>query len=360
MDHLSRQRQLRAELADRDLDALLVTHLPNVRYLSGFTGSAGVVLVGPSVKNPIFITDGRYTEQAHEQVQGAKIVVSKGPALDAIAKQVARLKLNVIGIEADHMTVAQRSRFKKMLPPKVKLRETSGLIERLRMIKDVGELAAIRKAVNLGAELFDVVLKAIRPGVRESEVAAELEYAARSRGAEGMSFETIVASGPRSALPHGVASQAAIPERGFVVLDYGVILGGYCSDQTRTVHVGKPTSEARKWYEAVKESHLAGVEAVKAGVTAGEVDQATRNVLKRAKLDRYFTHSTGHGVGLEIHEGPRLGRNQKETLESGMVVTIEPGIYVSGKGGIRIEDMVAVTESGHEVLTQLGKELIVL
>jgi Xaa-Pro aminopeptidase len=306
------------------------------------------------------VTDGRYTEQAHEQVQGARIVISKGAALDAIAQQIVRLKLGRIGIEANHMTVAQRSRFKKVLPRNVKLREASGLVERLRTIKDTAELTAISRAVTLGAELFDVVLKAIRPGVRETEVAAELEYAARQRGAEGMSFETIVASGPRSALPHGVASSAAIPDRGFVVLDYGVILGGYCSDQTRTVHVGKASAEARKWYNAVLQSHLAGAEAVKPGVTAGQVDKATRDVLRRAKLDRYFTHSTGHGVGLEIHEVPRLGRNQQEVLEQGMVVTIEPGIYVPGKGGIRIEDMVAVTENGHEVLTPLGKDLIEL
>jgi len=360
MDYLRRQCQLRAELADRDLYALLVTHLPNVRYLCGFTGSAGILLIGSQLRKPIFITDGRYTEQAHEQVQGAKIVISKGPALDAIAQQIAKGKLAIIGIEADHMTVTQRSRFKKLLPAKTKLRETSGVVETLRTIKDSAELTAIRKAVNLGAELFDVVLKAIRPGVRETEVAAKLEYAARNRGAEGMSFETIVAAGPRSALPHGVASASAIPRRGFVVLDYGVILGGYCSDQTRTVHVGKTTPEARKWYEAVLESHLAGVRATKPGVTAGEVDKATRDVLRRAKLDRYFTHSTGHGVGLEIHEGPRLGRNQQETLESGMVVTIEPGIYIPGKGGIRIEDMIAVTDAGHEVLTPLSKDLIEL
>ena len=356
MDHLSRQRQLRAELADHSLDALLVTHLPNVRYLCGFTGSAGILLLGP--RKPLFITDGRYTEQAHQQVVGAKIVISKGPALDAVVQQIVKLKLAAIGMEADHVTVAQRSRLKRMLPSKTKLRETSGIVERLRMIKDAGELAAIRKAVNLGAELFDVVLQAIRPGVRESEVAAELEYEARRRGAEGMSFETIVAGGPRSALPHGVASQGAIPESGFVVLDYGVILGGYCSDQTRTVHVGKPSSEARKWYEAVLESQLAGVKAVKAGVTAGEVDKATRDVLRRAQLGRFFSHSTGHGVGLEIHEIPRVASGHREVLQPGMVITIEPGVYFPGKWGIRIEDMVAVTAGGCDVLTPTGKDLL--
>ncbi|HUN89951.1 MAG TPA: Xaa-Pro peptidase family protein [Terriglobales bacterium] len=358
MDYVSRQRELQADLADRRLDALLVTHLPNVRYLCGFTGSAGILLIGP--KKALFITDGRYTEQAHAQVEGAKIVIGKGPALDEMARQIARLKLTSIGIEAEHLTVAQRTRFSKSLPKHACVPETSGLVERLRTIKDPEELESIRQAVKLGADLFDVVLKAIRPGVRESEVAAELEYAARSRGAEGMSFETIVAAGLRSALPHGVASQAIIPKRGFVVLDYGVILAGYCSDQTRTVYVGKPSAEARKWYESVLDANLAGIEAVKAGVTAGEVDKATRDVLRRARLDRYFTHSTGHGVGLEIHEMPRLGRNQREFLETGMVVTIEPGIYVAGNGGIRIEDMVAVTEHGCEVLTPVSKDLVVL
>jgi Xaa-Pro aminopeptidase len=196
--------------------------------------------------------------------------------------------------------------------------------------------------------------------VRETEVAAELEYAARRSGAEGMSFETIVASGPRSALPHGVATMARIPERGFVVLDYGVILDGYCSDMTRTVHVGRPSSEARRMYNAVLESQLAGIEAVGVGALAGDVDYACRNVLRGAKLDRYFTHSTGHGVGLEIHENPRLARNQETPLAAGMVVTIEPGVYVEGKGGIRIEDMVAVTEEGCDVLTPVSKELIIL
>ena len=358
MDYLARQRRLRATLADHHLDALLVTHLPNVRYLCGFTGTAGILLVGP--KKPMFVTDGRYAEQAHAQVEGARVIISKSAALEVIAQRITSLKLSSAGIEADHLTVSQRSRFRKILPRKTKLRETSGLVEHLRAVKDAVELEAIRRAVTLGAELFDVVVKAIHPGVLETQVAAELEYAARQRGAEAMSFATIVASGPRSALPHGVASTAAIPASGFVVLDYGVILGGYCSDQTRTVHVGKASPESRKWYKAVLDSHLAGVEAVKAGVTAGEVDRAARQVLRRAKLDRYFTHSTGHGVGLEIHEEPRLGRNQRDVLGPGMVVTIEPGIYIPGKGGIRIEDMLAVTETGHEVLTPLSKDLIEL
>jgi Xaa-Pro aminopeptidase len=228
------------------------------------------------------------------------------------------------------------------------------------MIKDRDEIALIRDAVNLGARLLDTALRAIRPGIAEAQVAAELEYAARVAGAEAMSFETIVAAGTRSALPHGVASTAAIPARGFVVLDFGVILQGYCSDMTRTVHVGKVSTSERGMYRAVREAQQAGVEAVRAGVACGQVDRAARNALRRARLSRYFTHSTGHGVGLEIHEPPRLGRGQREALQAGMVVTVEPGVYVPGRGGVRIEDMIVVTESGCEVLTPAPKELIEL
>ena len=195
-------------------------------------------------------------------------------------------------------------------------------------------------------------------GVKESEVASRLEFAAREAGAEGMSFDTIVAAGKRSALPHGRASSQAIPKRGFVVVDSGVVLRGYCSDMTRTVHVGAVSREERGWYEAVLAAQLAGIAAVRSGATAGEVDHAARDVLRKAKLDKFFTHSTGHGVGLEIHEPPRLGKQQEDLLEAGMVITIEPGIYVRGKGGIRIEDMVVVTTNGCQVLTPVSKELI--
>jgi len=199
-----------------------------------------------------------------------------------------------------------------------------------------------------------------RPGVKESEVAAELEYAARKAGAEGMSFPTIIAGGTRSSLPHGRASEATIPSRGFVVCDFGVILAGYCSDMTRTMHVGRPTSEARRIYEAVRQAQQAAIEAVQPGVTAGEVDQAARKLLKKSNLDRYFTHSTGHGVGLEIHEPPRIATGQEEILHPGMVITIEPGVYIPGKFGVRIEDMVVVTERGCQVLTPTSKRMIVL
>jgi Xaa-Pro aminopeptidase len=198
----------------------------------------------------------------------------------------------------------------------------------------------------------------LRPGVKESEVAAAMEYAARLAGAEEMSFPTIIASGARSALPHGRATQQAIAAGGFVVCDFGVILAGYCSDQTRTVWVGAASNEAQSAYEAVKEAQAAAIAAVRPGVSAGEVDAAARKVLHKAGLGRHFTHSTGHGVGLEIHESPRIAAEQKDLLKPGMVITIEPGVYFPGKWGVRIEDMVAVTESGCEVLTPTSKDFL--
>jgi Xaa-Pro aminopeptidase len=228
------------------------------------------------------------------------------------------------------------------------------------MIKDAGEAELLRQAVNLGSSLFRPMLKTIRPGVLETAVAARLEYAARQAGAGGMAFDTIVAAGPRSALPHGRASVTPIPRHGFVVLDFGVILAGYCSDMTRTVAVGRPSVKEKAWYDGVLEAQLAGIAAVRPGVTAGEVDGASRKVLKRNKLGRYFTHSTGHGVGLEIHESPRLASGETTVLEPGMVLTIEPGVYIPGEGGVRIEDMVLVTKTGCEVLTPTTKELITI
>jgi Xaa-Pro aminopeptidase len=228
------------------------------------------------------------------------------------------------------------------------------------MVKDEDELALLVEAALVGCKLFEHILGFIRPGLAEFEVAAELEHQARLLGAEGMSFETIVASGVRSALPHGRATEARLPRRGFLTLDFGVILKGYCSDMTRTVYLGKPKANERNAYEAVLEAQEAGVAAVGSGVSCGEVDEAARGVLRGAGLAEAFTHSTGHGVGLEIHEAPRLGVGQTTRLLPGMVVTIEPGVYLTGQFGIRIEDMVAVTRTGGQVLTPSPKALIEL
>jgi Xaa-Pro aminopeptidase len=357
MDLRRRQRMLRDQLEACKVDALIVTHLPNVRYLCGFTGSAGVLL---AASRPVFFTDGRYAEQASQQVEGARVVIAKGGALSAAAEACVRLRITRVGIEADYLTVAQLRGLQEAVGKGVKLVPLSGAVEALRVIKDAEEIELIRNAVDLSSRLFRPLLRSLRPGVAESAAAARLEFLARKAGAEGMSFETIVASGSRSALPHGVASSALLPSEGFVVLDYGIVLGGYCSDMTRTVHLGRAQAKARDVYAAVLESQLAAISAVHPGVTTGEVDKAARQVLKRAKLDRFFTHSTGHGVGLEIHESPRLAANTETLLRPGMVVTIEPGAYLPGEFGIRIEDMLLVTEKGYEVLTPVGKSLIEL
>jgi Xaa-Pro aminopeptidase len=361
MNFLARQKILRERLATTRYDALLINHLPNIRYLCGFTGSAGLLLVVDT--GSVFFTDVRYDTQGREEVKGAKVVIAHKALLNTVgewigARRKGKSKSWALGVEAEHLTVAERKRLGDLLPSRVRLRDSSSLVERVRMVKDEDELGLIRSAVNAGAKLFDRALEVLRPGIKESEVAAEMEHAARLAGAEEMSFPTIIASGARSALPHGRASQQAIATGGFVVCDFGVILAGYCSDQTRTVWVGAASNEARTAYEAVREAQEAAIAAVRPGVSAGEVDAAARKVLHKAGLGRYFTHSTGHGVGLEIHESPRIAAGQKELLKPGMVITIEPGVYFPGKWGVRIEDMVAVTESGCEVLTPTSKDFL--
>ncbi len=360
VDYRARQRGVEQSLATLKVDALLVTHAANVRYLSGFTGSAGVLLLFAHGRGPVFFTDGRYTAQAAVEVKRARVVIGSRSALLEAAAYAGKRRVKALGVEAEHMSLESRMVLRKATGADVRLRETTGLVERPRMIKDEVELKIMARAAQLGVRLLDVALAAIHPGVRESEVAAELEYAARSAGASGMSFETIVASGPRSALPHGVATSAKIPARGFIVLDFGVKLDGYCSDMTRTVYVGRCGAADRRIYEAVRQAQAAGSNAVRAEVEVAAVDAAARGVLNKSGLGRYFTHSTGHGVGLEIHEPPRLGKGQKEQLKTGMVVTVEPGVYRAGRGGVRIEDTVVVTRTGHRVLTTAPKELIEL
>ena len=372
----ARLRSLQSELAPSKLDLFLVTHLPNIRYLTGFTGSSAALLVGPA--SATLFTDGRYIAQAKEEVADARIVIgTKAPVVAAAEFVTSRRKASrhraslhkasrhalsqpILGVEPESLTAGARDRLVALLRGKARLRSAPPLVERARMIKDVAEISLIRSALDLGASLFRVACMTIKPGVREVEVAAAMEYEARSKGAEGMSFPTIIAAGPRSAVVHGRASAARIPRRGFVVCDFGVILSGYCSDRTRTVHVGQPSREARKLYAAVLEAQLAAIAAVRPGVTAAEVDEAARAVLRKAKLARYFTHSTGHGLGLEIHEAPRLAVGQQQKLEPGMVVTIEPGAYIPGRGGVRIEDVVVVTSAGCDVLAPADKELVVL
>jgi Xaa-Pro aminopeptidase len=363
MDHVRRLGQLRRRMTRADLPGLLVTNLPDVRYLSGFTGSSAALAVTRRAAR--LFTDGRYKAQAAEEVQGAKVeIMTSAPAVAAVQWLAAQPGVKLAGFDPTKTTVAELDRLRAALPSKLRraffATLSAPIVEQLRVVKDAGELALMSQAALIGSNLFDHILGVIRPGISEVEVAAELEYQARLRGAEGMSFETIVASGVRSALPHGRATTALLPRRGFLTLDFGIIHKGYCSDMTRTVFLGQPNREQRRAYEAVLEAQEAAVGAVSAGVPCGEVDEAARGVLRKAGMAEAFSHSTGHGVGLEIHEAPRVGAEQKTRLQSGMVVTIEPGVYWPGKFGIRIEDMVAVTQNGGQVLTLAAKALIEL
>jgi Xaa-Pro aminopeptidase len=345
------------------ISGLLVTHLPDVRYLSGFTGSSAALAV--TRRSARLFTDGRYRTQASEQVKSAHVeIVAGAPANSAGQWLAAQPGMELAGFDPARTTVADFARLKAALPSHLRrgffTPVAAPLIEPLRTVKDDGELAIMVRAALAGCKLFEHILGVIRPGLAEIEVAAELEYQARRLGAEGMSFETIVASGLRSAMPHGTATTAPLPRRGFVTLDFGIILNGYCSDMTRTVCLGKPRAEEREAYEAVLEAQETAVSAVGAGVQCGDIDEAARAVLRKKGIADAFTHSTGHGVGLEIHEPPRVGAGQKNRLLPGMVITIEPGVYWEGKFGIRIEDMVAVTQNGGQVLTPAPKALIEL
>lgn len=361
MDYRGRRKQAYQQAQALGVEALLVTHLPDACYLTGFTGSNAVVVL--TAHGSTLYTDGRYTVQAREETRGVRVAIAKRPALIEACAALATHEIKQCGFDPDHTTIATLDGMRRAVPSARRrgfFVKAASLIAHIREVKDVDEMAKMRRAAALGCQLFLELLPDISPGMRESELAATLEYRARMAGASGMSFPTIVAAGPRSALPHGEASNARIPRRGFVVLDFGVILDGYCSDMTRTVHVGRVQKDEQAAYEAVLQAQENAVAAVRAGVSCEEVDEAARSVLRRRKLAQYFTHSTGHGVGIEIHEGPRIAAKQQQRLVGGMVITIEPGIYIGGRFGIRIEDMVRVTEKGSEILTPVTKALITL
>ena len=363
VNHSHRIGNLRRRLTKAGLHGILVTHLPDLRYLSGFTGSSAALAITKRAAR--LFTDGRYIAQAAAEVSAAQVeIVASSPAVAAIQWLAAQAGVDFVGFDPSWTSVADLDRWKAALPARLRRSLLTALptpmVQALRMVKDEDELAILSEAALLGCKLFDHILGFLRPGLAEIEVAAELEHRARLLGAEGMSFETIVASGERSALPHGKASGELLPRRGFVTMDFGVILNGYCSDMTRTVYLGKPRNNERATYEAVLQAQEAGVEAVAPGVRSGDVDEAARCVLRTAGLAEAFSHSTGHGVGLEIHEPPRIGAGQTTKLLPGMVVTIEPGVYLAGQFGIRIEDMVAVTQTGGRVLTPAPKALIEL
>jgi Xaa-Pro aminopeptidase len=353
-----RRRALQAHLAKEKLDCLLVSHPPDWYYLSGFTGESGALLVGR--KNVTLVTDGRFTVQARDETSGVRLHRQKGSLSEATGGFLRAGSKKKVGFDPAHFSVGEFGALRKATGTGFQWRPVPGLINGLRMRKDAGELAQMRKAAILAGDVVRGVLGLLKPGIREFEVAAEIEYEMRKRGASGPAFETIVAFGERSALPHARPTAKRLRKNELVVLDLGAILGHYCSDMTRTVYVGRAPERIRRWYGAVLEAQGAAIAAVGNGVTCGDVDNAARQVLAGHRLERYFVHSTGHGLGLEVHEDPRVARGQKRRLEPGNVITIEPGVYVEGIGGIRIEDDVVVHSNRTEILTRVERDLIEL
>jgi Xaa-Pro aminopeptidase len=353
-----RRERLSAEFSERKVDALAVSFAPNLRYVTGFTGSNGLLLaLGGG--DGIFFTDPRYRIQAGREVS-CRVKVCTGPLLPQLIAAAARAGVRRLGFEAAHLSCALFEALSRELPLGAALVPVAGWIEEHRMTKSTAEIAAIRRSVETNSAAFEQAMRHVRAGMRESDLAAELDYRMRRAGAEGTAFETIVAAGERSALPHARPTAARLAAGDLVVVDMGAMQDGYASDMTRMLFLGHPGAKVKRMYRAVLEAQQAAIAAVRPGVTAMHVDRVARRVLKAEKLDKAFVHSTGHGLGLEIHEPPRLGKKEKLRLEPGMAITIEPGVYLEGFGGIRIEDTVAVTPSGCEILTPTPKELRVL
>lgn len=340
-------------------DALLVSLPANILYLCGFSGSAGLLLVEPT-RSTLF-TDSRYTFQSRQEVKEARIVIAKKGLLSAAADRLsARRGRITLAASLKHLTVAQRDALAARLGKRVRWTDDNGAVERLRAVKSPPELAIMKDAAVLISRVFQKIVPRIRPGVTELELAARIEYEIKLLGGSGPSFETIVAAGPRSSWAHARPSSKPLAKNELVVLDHGAILRAYCSDLTRTVYVGRAPRRIRGLYAAVLEAQQAAKAAIKPGITAGAVDAAARSTLKRRRLAKYFTHSTGHGLGLEIHEMPRIGRGEEAVLQEGMVVTVEPGVYLDGIGGIRIEDDVVVTKTGAVDLTTAPRDFLEL
>ena len=342
---------------DAKVEALLVSSPANVQYLTGFTGSNGLLLLTPTESH--FFTDPRYALVAQANIT-SKVHVAKGPLLLEAAKTIVRKQLKKIGFDPSAMNVGQHEQLRKQLGSRASLRPTGGIVEELRSIKSPGEVLRIRKSVMINSEAYYRTLKRFKVGLREQEIAAELDFQMRVLGAEKPAFETIVAGGPNSALPHAHPGPRRVEANELLLVDMGATADGYTSDMTRVSFTGTPSKRIRDMYQAVLEAQLAAIDSVKAGTTTAKVDGAARKVLREFKLEKQFVHSTGHGLGLEIHESPRIGRKDKTKLQAGMVITIEPGVYLDGLGGVRIEDTVLVTEQGCEVLTPTPKEFVYL
>ncbi len=354
-DHSVRTASARRAIAEAGLDALVVSQPANIRYLCGYSGSAGLLLV--TARGSDFLTDFRYQEQVKREVKGARCRIIRRDLFTDLAGLPGIRSLRKVGFESQHLPFERydflRRNLKAVIP-------TAGLVERLRQTKQAAEIAAIAAAAAVADRAFAQIVREIKPGMTERAIAARLDFLLKSLGADRPSFETIVGSGPNGALPHARPGSRRVRQGDLIVLDFGAQRRGYCSDMTRTVAVGRPTDRQRHIYGIVRDAQLAGLKAVRAGVSGKAADAAARGVIAAAGYGERYGHGLGHGVGLEVHELPRLGKLSDNVLAEGAVVTVEPGIYLPGWGGVRIEDLVAVTRSGNRVLSRSTKELIAI
>lgn len=352
-----RLNEFRKKLNNKKCDGALICKRENYMYISGFTGTSAYIVV--TMDEAFLLTDFRYVKQAKLQAPLFKVIKYQGDLIPALNDLLKQTRLEVLGFEESYVTYQMYKKYRDKLEVS-KLVPLEGITEELRLTKDEVEVEKIKKAVEIADSAFMHITGFLKPGVREIEVAAELEYFMKKQGASGPSFETIVASGQRSAMPHGVASEKKIQKGDTVTMDYGAVYDGYCSDMTRTVFIGQPDEEMRKIYDVVLKAQLEALEGAWAGLTGKEIDSIARDYISKAGYDDYFGHGLGHGVGLEIHEKPRLSPLGSEEIKNGMVVTIEPGIYLEGIGGVRIEDMIVVNDKKPIKLTSSTKDIIVL
>ena len=351
-DRISRLRQ---KFSNYKIDSLVIFNRSNIRYLSGFTGSEGVLLIN-SDKTRLLI-DGRYTTQACRETTGIQIIEYKDK-IEGIIQAIKKLKLKRVGFEADSITVEMYNQLTNRFRQGVFVALTDEL-KLIRAYKDATEIALLKKAAEISSSAILSVIGQIKPGCTEKELALQLEFNARKYGADGLAFEAIVAAGENSALPHAQPTDRKIKKGDFIVIDFGVKYKGYCSDETCTIAIGKLTDRQKNAYQIVKDAHNRALAMIKANVPVADIDHCARSIFGK-KYGRYFVHGTGHGVGLEVHEAPRLSSNSKDVLKPQMVVTVEPGLYIPGLWGIRIEDTVLVKENSCEKFTKMDKELVII
>lgn len=353
---MSRVKDIQQEMKKQEVEALLITSPYNLRYASNFTGSTGLSVI--TRDKAFFVTDFRYTEQAADQAVGFEIIKNTGPIYEEVKTIVENEQISSLGFEKDFVTFATYEQIKTLLTSELK--PVSGLIESLREIKEQSEVDTIQKAINITEYAFEEILNYIKPGISEIEVANKLDFLMREKGAAGVSFDTIVASGKRSAMPHGVASEKKIEQGDMITLDFGCYFNGYVSDMTRTFSLGDPGEELKKIHQIVLDANLKVTEQAGPGVTGKALDSVARDYITEKGYGEAFGHSTGHGIGLEVHEGPGINFRNEKSLVKGNVITNEPGIYIPGLGGVRIEDDLLITEEGNKNLMTVTKELIQL